>query len=134
MEESEYSSLLDKAYEELPQVLYKEKRFEVPQVKGKLIKSRTVINNFRDIAKTLVREEEGFSKFMLRELGVRGDIDPRGGLVLHSRFQPGMLNKGVLNYFKKYVECPNCKSPDTTLDGTKLVCKACGHQEKVPEL
>ena len=136
MEESEYSTLLEKAYSELPQVLYKTKRFEVPQVKGKLIKSRTVINNFREIAKQLSREEEGLSKFMLRELGVRGEVDNRGELVLHSRFQPAILNKAVERYYKQYVECVHCNSPDTELvnNGMTVKCKACGHQEKVSKL
>jgi len=134
MDEAQYTKLLDQAYLELPEVLYKKERFNVPEVKGRLIKSRTIISNFREIAKHLSRAEDHFHKFMLREVGVRGDLNERGELILHSRFQPGMLNKGVQNYFKKYVECPNCKSPDTTLNGVSLTCKACGHEERVPQL
>lgn len=137
MDDTKYEELLDKAYLDLPEVLYKKDRFEVPEVRGRLIKSRTVITNFREIAKHLSREQEHFSKFMLRELGVRGDIqDQRGELVLHSRFQPGILNKGVKNYFNIYVQCPHCNSPDTILEenNSLLKCNACGHQEKVAKL
>lgn len=136
MDEMEYNKLLDKAYSELPEVLYKSKRFEIPQVRGKLIKSRTVISNFRDITKQLSREEEPFSRFMLRELGVRGDISPRGELILHSRFQPAILNKGVEKFYKEYVQCEHCNSPDTEIvsDDTIIKCKACGHQKKIPKL
>lgn len=136
MNKDEYVKLLDTGYAELPEVLYKKARFEVPQVKGKLIKSRTVISNFTDIAKHLERDVEHFSKFMLKEVGVRGEVDPRGELVLHSRFQPAMLNKVVNKYFVTYVQCSHCNSPDTILinDFTLIKCNACGHEEKSPKL
>lgn len=136
MDETKYLELLDKAYSDLPEVMYKKDRFEIPQVKGRLIKSRTVISNFTEISKLLSRETSHFSRFMLRELGVRGEVDQRGELVLHSRFQPGILNKGVQNYYKNFVQCPNCNSPDTVLqtDSTEIKCNACGHIEKVNKL
>lgn len=136
MEEKEYLELLDKAYADLPAVIYKKERFEIPQVSGRLIKSRTVITNFRDIAKHLARTEDHFLKFMLREVGVRGEVGPKGELTLHSRFQPAILNKGVENYFKTYVQCVHCASPDTVLlnEGTLIKCNACGHQEKIDKL
>lgn len=136
MDQATYESLLDKAYADLPEVLYKRDRFEVPEVRGRLIKSRTVISNFSDIAKHLARETSHFSKFMLKDLGVRGEVDTKGELVLHSRFQPGALNKAVKNYFAQYVTCSNCNSPDTELnaEGTEVKCKACGHVGKVNRL
>lgn len=136
MDEQEYTKLLDKAYSDLPEVLYKKERFEIPRVRGRIIKSRTVITNFKDIAKYLSREIVHFSKFMLKELGVRGEIDERGELVLHSKFQPGILNKAVGNYYKNYVECPHCNSPDTVFvnNGMVLKCNACGHQENIKTL
>lgn len=136
MDKSEYLELLDKAYLELPEVLYKKSRFEIPQVRGKLIKSRTVITNFTEIAKHLNRDSEHFSKFMLKEVGVRGEVDNRGELVLHSRFQPAMLNKAVKSYFTQFIECKHCNSPDTILvdDNTTIKCNACGHQEKISRL
>lgn len=136
MDDNKYEELLDKAYAELPEVLYKKERFEVPEVSGKLIKSRTVISNFNDIAKHLSRDLEHFSKFMLKDLGVRGEMDNRNQLVLHSRFQPAALNKAVNKYFKQYVECGHCNSPDTvfTTNGTILKCNACGHQGNISKL
>jgi translation initiation factor 2 subunit 2 len=133
MEEKAYKELLEKAYAELPEVLYKKERFEVPQVKGKLIRSRTVISNFKEIAKYLSRDTPHFSRFVLKDLGVRGEVDEREGLILHSRFQPGILNRAVSRYFKTYVECSHCNSPDTELNSeyTEKKCKACGFTEKV---
>lgn len=136
MDESKYLELLDKAYADLPEVLYKKDRFEIPVVRGRLIKSRTVISNFSDIGKHFSRDIGHFSKFMLKDLGVRGEVDNRGELVLHSRFQPGILNKAVSNYFKSYVECSNCNSPDTVLsdDFVEIKCNACGHVAKLNRL
>lgn len=137
MEETQYIKILEKAYENLPEVVNKTKRFNIPEVRGRLIKTRTQITNFVDIAKELSREPEHMFKFFLKEVGVRGDLKlDRGEVILFSRFQPGMLNKAVESYFNSYVKCPKCTSPDTTLssDGISLKCKACGHLEKVSKL
>ena len=135
MEDKKYVELLDKAYSELPQVLYKKGRFEIPTVSGKLIKSRTVISNFREIGKHFNRDEAHLVKYFLREAGVRGETTDKGELILHSRFQPVALNKIIERYFHSFVECPNCRSPDTLLDEfSNLKCKACGHQEKLKGL
>ncbi len=136
MDEKEYTSLLDKAYADLPAVINRKGRFEVPTVKGRLVKSRTIITNFRDISKTLSRDEIHCFKFVLKEVGVRGDINEKGEVTLFSRFQPAMLNKAISKYFKTYVECTHCTSPDTIFinDNTFIKCNACGHQEKIPKL
>ncbi len=137
MDDTKYEQLLDQAYSELPEVLYKKARFVVPEVKGRLIKTRTQISNFGEIAKHLARDQDHFFKYMLKFVGVRGDLnEQRGEVILHSRFQPAILNKGVSKYFKEYVECSHCTSPDTVLieqNGLKK-CNACGHQEKVARL
>jgi len=136
MDKNTYLELLDKAYSELPEVLLKKERFEIPKVTGKLIKTRTVITNFADIAKHLARSKDHLYKFFLKEVGVRGEYNDKGELILHSRFQPTLLNKAVSNYFKQYVQCPHCNSPDTifSTDGQTLKCNACGHQEKIKKL
>lgn len=136
MNQESYEKLLDNAYSELPEVLYKKDRFVVPEVSGKLIKSRTVIKNFKDIAKHLSRDIGHFSKFMLKDLGVRGELDDRKNLVLHSRFQPAGLNNAVMKYFKQFVECDHCNSPDTVFEnsGSVLKCNACGHTGNIPRL
>ena len=136
MEEKEYVSLLEKAYEDLPQVLFKKARFEIPEVKGRLVKTRTMITNAREIAKHFSRDENHFFKFMLKEVGVRGELNQRGDITLFSRFQPAALNKAVKSYYNQYIECKHCNSPDTVFqnDGTVLKCNACGHQEKISKL
>jgi translation initiation factor 2 subunit 2 len=134
MDEKKYLELLDKAYEDLPAILRNKSRFEIPQIHGKFIRSRTIISNFKEIAKHFARDQDHFFRFFLKEAGVRGDIDPQHqDLVLHSRFQPEFLNKIVGKYFSMYVSCPHCMSPDTKLleNNILLKCSACGHQQKV---
>ncbi len=136
MDKEKYLKLLDEAYNDLPEVLLKSERFEIPKVTGKLIKTRTVVSNFADIAKHFARDKDHFFKFFLKDVGVRGEYNPKGELILHSRFQPSLLNKTVKKYYDQYVKCPHCNSPDTILDNqiNILKCNACGHQEKIIKL
>ena len=136
MEDSKYEELLDQCYSELPEVLTKKQRFEIPDVKGRVVKTRTIINNFLDISKHFNRDNAHMYRFMIKFVGVRGEINDRGDVTLFSRFQPAMLNKGIHAYFSQYVECSYCKSPDTELldNNLKIKCKACGHEEKIPQI
>jgi translation initiation factor 2 subunit 2 len=136
MDSQEYEQLLDNCYRELPEVLNKKQRFVIPEVKGKIIKTRTIINNFLDISKQFNRDVAHVYRFMLKFVGVRGELNEKGEVTLFSRFQPAMLNKGIKSYYQQYVECSYCKSPDTNLEenGLKVKCKACGHEEKVQQI
>jgi len=136
MNETEYKVLLEKAYEDLPEVLTKKNRFEIPEVTGRFIKTRTLIRNAREIAKKFSRDENHFFKFFLKDVGVRGEMNTRGEITLFSRFQPAALNNTVKSYFDNYVKCSHCQSPDTVFqkDGTILKCNACGHTNKISKL
>ena len=133
MEKKEYLELLENAYKELPEVLQNKKRFEVPKVKGKLIKTRTYISNFGEITKIFDRDSNHLFKFFLKEVAVRAELNKeKGELILYSRSQPEFLNKIIEKYFKEYVRCSYCKSPDTILvDDVGVECKACGHKQEV---
>ena len=137
MEVEKYKQLLDNCYSELPEVLYKKERFEIPQVSGRIVRTRTQITNFLEIAKHFQRDVLHMYRFFLKFLGMRGEYNENNGMVtLFSRFQPAMLNKGVKVYYDQYVECEYCKSPDTELLNNNLLkkCKACGHEQKVPQI
>lgn len=137
MDEKSYIELLDKGYDELPEVLHKKERFEVPEVRGRIVKTRTHITNFKEVAKHLSRDTNHMFRYIIKFVGVRGDLqEEKGEVVLHSRFQPAVLNKGVTSYFNEYVVCPHCNSPDTDLieNDTIKKCNACGHQEKVRKI
>lgn len=127
MDEDIYKKLLDKTYEELPETVFEKNRFEIPKVKGKIIKSITTITNFKDILKTLDRDSEHLSKYILKEVGVRGKILDNGFLSLFTKANPAFLNTILEKYFNQFVKCSNCLSPDTKLENNKIVCSACGH-------
>ena len=136
MDDSKYEQLLEQCYNELPEVLTKKQRFEIPEVRGRVVKTRTIINNFADISKHFNRDTAHMYRFMIKFVGVRGELNEKGEITLFSKFQPAMLNKGVHSYFSQYVECSYCKSPDTVLldNNLKIKCKACGHEEKVLQI
>lgn len=136
MDSKLYEELLDNCYAELPEVLYKKERFEIPQVSGRIIKTRTQINNFLEIAKHFQRDVQHMYRFFLKFLGMRGEINQKGEVILFSRFQPAMLNKAIGSYYTDYVECEYCKSPDTELlhNNLQKKCKACGHEQKVSQI
>ena len=122
MDDTQYEQLLEQAYSELPEVLYKKERFVIPDVSGRLVKTRTQINNFGEIAKHFAREQEHMYKYMIKFVGVRGDLyENRGQVILHSRFQPAILNKGVATYFKEYVGCTPVSYTHLTLPTTPYV-------------
>ena len=86
MDSTKYEKLLDNCYSELPEVLYKKERFEIPEVSGRIVKTRTQITNFGDIAKHLQREISHMYRFFLKFLGMRGELNDRNGnVILFSR-------------------------------------------------
>lgn len=133
MDIQEYEKLLDKGFSELPEVIKKKERFVIPLVKGRIQRNRTIISNFNDIIEKSGRETEHLQKYFLREAGVRGQLE-RNSLVLHSKFSPNILNKVIKKYFEEFVICSYCQKPDTQLQDDTLICKACGHRQKVKRL
>ena len=135
MDKNTYLNLLDKVYEELPKEIHKKTRFEIPKVSGKFIKTRTLISNFSNIADIFSRDTNHFFRFFIKDLGIRGEIK-NGSVILFSKFAVSHLNKTVEKYFKEFVECKNCQSPDTKLDGEnlKVKCIACGYSFDIKKI
>lgn len=129
-----YKDKLDKCREEIPEDILEERRFEFPEVKTDKSGNKTVIRNFRKIAKKLGREKKQISKYLLKELGTAGHIK-NGKLVLKGHFRRGTINARLKDYCNKYVLCSECKRPDTKLKKEKnvliCVCEACGARENV---
>jgi putative translation initiation factor aIF-2 beta subunit len=137
MDKKNFEEMLDNCYKDLPENVKKNSRFEIPSVTGNISKSKTIIKNFLEISKTLNREIGHFLRFVLKELGVRGEIDETTKyLNLHSKFNPKIINKVILTYFDKFVKCVNCNSPDTELvqNSTTIKCSACGNSRNVTKI
>ncbi len=125
----DYDKLLEEAYEQLPEVMKKTSRFDVPEVNVFFEGNKTVLRNFSQVAKALNRDEKHLQKFLTKELGayslVSGDR-----LVFNKKLFGKKIGEAVKRYISEYVLCPQCGKPDTrfsTLEGVKILkCEACG--------
>jgi len=126
--------MLNKAREELPEVVNETERFEIPKVRGHLQGNKTIISNFKEIATTLRRKPEHLMKFVLKELATPGSMS-RGFLLLGSKIPASRINEKIKEYAKIYVTCKECSKPDTKLlkEGGYLFmkCQACGAKQTV---
>ncbi len=129
-----YDDLLDNAFENMPESAKHRDRFVIPKVSGHVEGTKTIIKNLSEIAKTLERDEQHITKFLLRELATPGSF--RGSqFIFGSKLSPQLINEKIQKYADNFVFCPVCGKPDTYLvtdkEGTFLVCKACGAKSSV---
>lgn len=131
-----YEELLDRALSKLAGRRGSDVIFEVPQPSVIIVGDKTIIQNFRQIANVLNRDEELLKKYFMKEFNVPGIINEAGQLELRGKFNPSAINQ-ILNLFvQKYVKCSTCGSPHTKL--TKkgkvfvLKCEACGAETTLP--
>jgi len=133
----DYSSLLTRAREQLPEEVFKDVRFEIPSADSFVEGNRTIIKNFKDIAKFMERDAQEFAKYVMKELGTAGDIEGVR-LILQGKFGWRMVNEKIQNYVNEYVLCPECGKPDTKIvkEGRIhfLKCTACGAMKPVKTL
>ena len=136
MDINDYDSLLDKAYDKIPENAIKAGRFVIPTVQVYFEGKNTYITNFFKIINTLGREKNHFLGVFLKNSGTFGEI--RGQqLFMKSTFKEQVLNRLIENYTKTYVLCRICNKPDTEMEreGKKvyLKCGACGAHEEIRE-
>lgn len=126
---SDYDKLLEKGMSEVPDEVGSGSRFEVPDVKSRKEGSKTVVENFSDIADKFSREYKHVSNFIQNELGTAGQIK-NGELILNGEFRRGKVQAKIEKYADEYLFCPECESPDTKIFKEKgveiLKCQACG--------
>lgn len=129
MDFSDYDSLLDRAYSQLPEVTKTKTRFEVPQVNVFFEGNKTLLKNFVPIAKMLNRDEAHFQKFLTKELGAYATLSGER-LVFNKKLFGKKIGDAMKRYVAEYVLCDECGRPDTkvtTLEGVKILkCEACG--------
>ena len=132
-----YNEMLNKAFNELPEVVHTKQRFEIPNVLGHIQGNITVISNIMQIAKMLRRNIDHLVKFLLKELATAGKIK-NNSLLLASKIPSSRINAKIKQYAEEFVLCPVCGKPDTDLvkekDITYLRCNACGAKTPVKTL
>ena len=129
-----YTELLKRARENLPDTIAARERFEIPKVRGHLQGNKTIISNFHSICTTLQREPTHVFKFLLKELATSGEIQSNV-VVFNSKIPSKSINMKIRMYANAYVLCCECGKPDTTITIENnlpyIKCQACGCKHRV---
>ncbi len=130
----DYTELLERAKKDLPEVVEKNERFDVPRALGHIQGNKTIISNFYQIAQSLNRNPEHLLKYILKELATPGELK-KSGFIIGTKISASRINEKLDQYVKDFVICSECKKPDTTLlREDKLVfikCQVCGAKHPV---
>ena len=130
----EYTKLLDAAMAEIPKRSSSGERFEVPRIQGIRMGSRTIVQNFKEIADRMNRDPNHLLKFLSKELATAATTDGTRA-IFQGVFKVESINRLLSIYTQRFVICPVCKRPDTKMDRqeryTFLTCEACGARSSV---
>ena len=129
-----YEDMLSRAKEILPDEAEETSRFTIPNVKGHIEGSKTIINNWSQIADTLRRKPEHMLKFVQKELATPGEII-KASVIFGSKLPASKINEKIKQYSDEFVFCKTCGKPDTKLTKEAnvyfIVCQACGAKNSV---
>ncbi len=125
-----YEELLERAFVKLAGRRGVEEVFEMPRASVLIIGDKTIVQNFRDIARVLGREEDLLRRYFVKELNTPGFVNEAGQLELKGKFGSIAINQLLERFVQKYVKCSTCGSVHTKLykKGRVFVlkCEACG--------
>ena len=132
--EKDYEKSLDRALEVIPKAVFEKERFKIPEAETNVTGNRTTIKNFKAIVNALNREPEHLIKYLLRELGVAGNMDGNQA-VFQGKFSKAAVDDRIKRYVEEFVLCRECGGPDTKLvrkDRVHILrCEACGARAAV---
>ncbi|KAH8918014.1 hypothetical protein BT69DRAFT_611035 [Atractiella rhizophila] len=116
-------------------------RYKMPvlqiKIEGKGNGIKTVIPNMSDIARSLSRPATYPTKFFGCELGAQTTFDIAADrYIVNGAHQADRLRELLDAFIDKFVLCPSCKNPETTLvigkdEMITRDCQACGHKGSV---
>ena len=126
--------MLDRAYEDLPELDDTHERFQVPRPDIRRAGRRTVFMNFKEISDELNRDPEHLLKFLVTETATRANFDGTR-VIFQGQFSYDTFRNLLEIYTNKYVICPVCKRPDTKIVRERrllfLQCEACGARSSI---
>jgi translation initiation factor 2 subunit 2 len=129
-----YDTMLESAYQKLPELVVEKERFEVPKVKGHIQGNKTIISNFTQIAQAFNRPSEHLLKYVLKELATPGEVK-KSFLIFGTKIAASRVNEKIEKYAEEFVLCKDCGKPDTKLmrEGGYLFmkCMACGSKHNI---
>jgi translation initiation factor 2 subunit 2 len=131
----DYSKLLKRAEDSLPESIHEKQRFEIAKITGKIQGNMTILTNFVQIANYLHRDPEHMLKFILKELAAPGSLKSNKTVIIGTKVSASKINEKIKQYAEKYVLCYECGKPDTKLEKQDKVmvmkCMACGAKHTV---
>ncbi len=137
MSKYDYEPLLLRARGQLPSVVFKHERFEMPKLIVVITGNRTLIKNLIEVAGIVRRTPDHLLKYLAKELASQGGFDGQTG-VFQGKFGGFMVNNKFEKYVDEYVRCAECKKPDTNLIKKDrlmfLKCEACGAEKPVKNI
>ena len=130
----DYEKQLSRALEQIPKAVFEKGRFQIPEAEVVVVGNRTILRNFKAIASALNRDQDHLVKYLLRELGVAGNIDGHQA-VFQGKFAKSVVDERIKRYVDEFVLCRECGGPDTKLTRQERVyvlkCEACGARAAV---
>ena len=135
--EYDYEKLLERARSQIPEVVSKRERLELPRTILSVIGMRTVVYNFKEVAEALNRDPQHLLKFLTREMATAATMQ-EARVIFQGKFYRETLKRLIQRYMESFVTCPVCKRPDTKIVKEKrlsfLVCEACGAKSSIRQL
>jgi len=129
-----YEQLLDKGYDNMPDVSLERTRFEIPKVMGHIQGNKTVVSNFFQIAQTMSRKPEHMIKYLTKELATP-IVTKKAYIIFGSKVSASRINEKIEKYVEEFVLCKECGKPDTKLIKEDkylfMKCLACGSRRSV---
>jgi len=130
----DYEAMLERAKDILPDETEETSRFELPKIRGHLEGSKTIINNWQQIASVLRRKPEHLLKYVQKEMATPGEII-NDSVVFGSKLSASRMNEKISQYANEFVFCPTCGKPETKLSKEAgvffLTCQACGAKNSI---
>lgn len=125
-----YSSMLDRAFTELPdRPAESATRLSIPDPEGETDGAFTRLTNLSAIADALDRDAQHVHRAIQRELGTNGQFEDGRGRY-NGSFSVADFETVLDAYAQEFVVCSECALPDTRLvteDGVEMLrCEACG--------
>jgi translation initiation factor 2 subunit 2 len=135
----DYISLLERVKDHLrSEGSGRVERLELPTADIVWVGNKTIIRNFKQISDVMRRDPQGIAVFMGKELATSANLDQEFRLILLGRKDRESIERVIQRYFKEYVICPVCGSPDTKLVKERkivfLICEACGAKSPMREV
>lgn len=135
--EYDYGKLLKRARSQIPEVVSKRERLELPRIIHSVFGMRTIIHNFKEIAEALNRDPQHLLKFLTREMATAATMQ-ESRVIFQGKFSRETFERLLQIYMEQFVICPVCKRPDTKIVKEKrlsfLVCEACGAKSSIRQL